>query len=81
MRMIGAVVSSSAQRKGTGSRGTPGALDDYPKMAGGAAQPLGQLANGLFADRIACWVRGGGTRLEREPRWRIGRNVLGLWKE
>jgi ABC-type amino acid transport substrate-binding protein len=38
------------------------------------------LANGLFADRLDYWVRGGGTRLEREPRWSIGGNVLHLWK-
>jgi Na+/H+-dicarboxylate symporter len=39
------------------------------------------LANGLFANRLDYWVRGGGTRQEREPRWSIGGNVLGLWKD
>jgi hypothetical protein len=39
------------------------------------------LASGLFANRIDYWVRGGGTRLEREPRWSIGGSVLGLWKD
>jgi ABC-type amino acid transport substrate-binding protein len=39
------------------------------------------LANGLFSNRLDYWVRGGGTREEREPRWSIGRNVLGLWTD
>lgn len=38
------------------------------------------LASGLFADRIDYWIKGGGARVEREPRWSIGGNVLGLWK-
>jgi Na+/H+-dicarboxylate symporter len=39
------------------------------------------LANGLFADRLDYWVRGGGARQEREPRWSIGGSVLHLWKD
>lgn len=39
------------------------------------------VASGLFADRLEYWVHGGGTRVEREPRWSIGGNVLGLWKD
>jgi len=39
------------------------------------------LANGLFVNRLDYWVRGGGTRQEREPRWSIGANVLHLWKD
>jgi ABC-type amino acid transport substrate-binding protein len=38
-------------------------------------------ASGLFTDRLEYWVHGGGTRAEREPRWSIGGNVLGLWKK
>jgi Na+/H+-dicarboxylate symporter len=38
------------------------------------------LASGLFADRLNYWIKGGGARVEREPRWSIGANVLGLWK-
>jgi hypothetical protein len=38
------------------------------------------LTRGLFADRINYWIKGGGNRIEREPRWSIGGNVLGLWK-
>jgi ABC-type amino acid transport substrate-binding protein len=38
------------------------------------------LASGLFADRLNYWIKGGGARVEREPRWSIGGNVLGLWK-
>ena len=37
-------------------------------------------ASGLFANRLDYWIKGGGARLEREPRWSIGGNVLGLWK-
>ena len=36
-------------------------------------------ASGLFANRLDYWIKGGGTRTEREPRWSIGGNVLGLW--
>jgi len=36
-------------------------------------------ASGLFANRLDYWIKGGGTRIEREPRWSIGGNVLGLW--
>ena len=39
------------------------------------------VASGLFANRLDYWVHGGGTRIEREPRWSIGGNVLGLWKK
>ena len=38
------------------------------------------LASGLFADRLDYWIKGGGARVEREPRWSIGGDVLGLWK-
>jgi Na+/H+-dicarboxylate symporter/ABC-type amino acid transport substrate-binding protein len=38
------------------------------------------LASGLFADRIDYWIKGGGARVEREPRWSVGGSVLGLWK-
>lgn len=38
------------------------------------------LASGLFADRLAYWIKGEGARVEREPRWSIGGNVLELWK-
>ena len=37
-------------------------------------------ASGLFADRLNYWIKGGGARVEREPRWSIGANVLGWWK-
>jgi len=37
-------------------------------------------ASGLFADRLNYWIKGGGARVEREPRWSIARNVLGWWK-
>jgi ABC-type amino acid transport substrate-binding protein len=37
-------------------------------------------ASGLFANRLDYWIKGGGARIEREPRWSIGANVLGLWK-
>ena len=37
------------------------------------------LASGLFADRLDYWIKGAGTRAEREPRWSIGGNVLGWW--
>jgi Na+/H+-dicarboxylate symporter/ABC-type amino acid transport substrate-binding protein len=38
------------------------------------------LASGLFANRINYWIKGGGARAEREPRWSIGGNMLGLWE-
>ena len=36
-------------------------------------------AEGLLASKLAYWIRGEGTRVETEPRWSVGRNVLGWW--
>jgi Na+/H+-dicarboxylate symporter/ABC-type amino acid transport substrate-binding protein len=37
-------------------------------------------AEGVFAEKLDYWIHGQGTVQERGPRWSIGRNVLGLWK-
>jgi Na+/H+-dicarboxylate symporter len=38
-------------------------------------------ASGLLEAKLDYWVRGKGTRTEEGPRWSIGRNVLGWWKD
>jgi ABC-type amino acid transport substrate-binding protein len=52
-------------------------------------QPLLDLANafvevgaaeGVFQEKLDYWIKGEGAQLEREPRWSIGRNVLGWWR-
>ena len=52
-------------------------------------EPLLDLANafvevgaaeGVFQKKLDYWIKGEGAELEREPRWSIGRNVLGWWK-
>ena len=38
------------------------------------------IASGVFQEKLDYWIKGEGAQLEREPRWSIGRNVLGWWK-
>ena len=38
-------------------------------------------AEGLLVQKLAYWIRGEGTRAETEPRWSVGRNILGWWKD
>lgn len=38
-------------------------------------------ASGLLEQKLDYWVRGKGARAEEGPRWSIGRDVLGLWKD
>ena len=38
-------------------------------------------ASGLLEAKLDYWVRGKGARAEEGPRWSIGRNVLGWWKD
>ena len=37
-------------------------------------------AEGVFQAKLDYWIKGEGAQLEREPRWSIGRNVLGWWR-
>ena len=52
-------------------------------------EPLLNLANafvevgtaeGVFQKKLDYWIKGEGAQLELEPRWSIGRNVLGWWE-
>jgi hypothetical protein len=52
-------------------------------------EPLLNLANafvevgaaeGIFQEKLDYWIKGEGAQLEREPRWSIGRDVLGWWR-
>jgi len=38
-------------------------------------------AEGVFVQKLDYWIHGQGTEQERGPRWSIGRNVLGWWKD
>ena len=38
-------------------------------------------ASGLLEAKLDYWVRGKGARAEEGPRWSIGRDVLGWWKD
>jgi ABC-type amino acid transport substrate-binding protein len=38
-------------------------------------------ASGVFAEKLDYWVHGKGAALERRPRWSIGRDVLGWWRD
>jgi Na+/H+-dicarboxylate symporter/ABC-type amino acid transport substrate-binding protein len=38
-------------------------------------------ASGVFKEKLDYWIQGKGSQLEKEPRWSIGRNVLGWWKD
>ena len=38
-------------------------------------------AEGVFAEKLDYWIHGQGTEQERGPRWSIGRDVLGWWKD
>jgi hypothetical protein len=37
-------------------------------------------ASGLLEAKLDYWARGKGARAEEGPRWSIGRDVLGLWR-
>jgi len=39
------------------------------------------LANGLFKEKLDDWVRGHGAQVKRAPRWSLGANVFGWWKD
>jgi Na+/H+-dicarboxylate symporter/ABC-type amino acid transport substrate-binding protein len=38
------------------------------------------LADGVFTEKLDYWIHGQGTVLEQSPRWSIGSDVLGWWK-
>jgi len=39
-----------------------------------------QKSTGLVEAKLDYWIHGEGTKIERGPRWSVGRDVLHLWR-